>query len=197
MFRGGKFSQTRLCSQRIATLALAVSYSKHTPIIEIFSPLRTPSDHSEILTHREESWQNKCESKRIKLTCSNVKHLTSNPANGTPEFSENPAWHKTQLLFRAQSVQGAHGTWYKKSEVNQVWRWTELVPSPRTTSGAGTKLLGWGAKGKMEGHRARSACTFWCTHWTSLCVNCVLLMPWKPSERAAQQHNFPRRASWA
>lgn len=101
MFRKGKCSQTRLCSQRTATFALAVCYSKHTPIIGIFSPFKNTFRHSEILTHLEKSWQNKCEPKRIKLTCSNVKHPMYNSASGTPEFNKNSAQHKIQLLFHA------------------------------------------------------------------------------------------------
>lgn len=146
---------TRLCPQRTCHFTLAVGYSKHTPIIGVFSPLRTPSDHSEMLMPQEESWQDKCEPKRTKLTCSNVKHLTPHIANsGTPEFNENPAHTKNPAALSFSSLhEQLRAPGAGRVRQNQMWRWTEHVPSPRTTSGAATDLLGWGAKG--ENRRAQ------------------------------------------
>lgn len=152
---------------------LAVGDSKHTPIIRVLSPLRTPSDHSEILTPREESSQNKCGPKRIKLTCSNVKHLTPNTANGPPEFNENPAWHKTQLLFHApgctssswhmvQEEWGKPGVEVDRTRAKpQHHLWSRYKPAWLRSKGGK-----W--KGTEQGQLAPSGGGKSSTHWTRL-----------------------------
>lgn len=199
MFRKGKCSQTRLCSQRTATFALAVCYSKHTPIIGIFSPFKNTFRHSEILTHLEKSWQNKCEPKRIKLTCSNVKHPMYNCQGHSriqQELSsaQNSTFVSCSSLFKQLMACGTRRVRQTRCGDGQN-TWQPPEPPLKQVQTCLAEEQGW----KMEGHRARSACTFsgWeIKHTLKKSLNCVVLMPWKTLERPAQWQNFPRRALW-
>lgn len=107
---------------------------------------------------------------------------------------------KSNCSFMLQPVPAARGIWYKKSKAEQVWRWQNMCQPPEPPLQQVQACLAEEQSRKMEGHRARSACIFWgweIKHTLNKPLNCVLLVPWKPSERHAQWQNFLRKALWA
>lgn len=147
MFRRDKCSQIHLCSPRTATFALAVIQNilQSSGCFHPWEHLQTTKKYSHIKRKAEKiNVSPKGSSWPAAMAAPNVQHCQW-PSRIQWELSsaQNPTAPSCSSLFSQLVAQGRTRVRHTRRGGAQ-----NMCQPPRTTSGAGTDLLGWGAKEK-------------------------------------------------